>query len=333
MANTLIFDFRHYYSRGERREADRIAYQWDLGHVMEIYVPLDATYHISYCFNDFPKTDNYAAESITAVDDGGYKLIAHVPNKYFERCGELRVYIVGEVDDHILTTYEGFITIRNRLQPEDYVDPDPENGARTDEGQAHVYAQQSEAWAVGTIDGAPVESTDIQYNNYSKYYAEQSADSAASAAGSAATAADIQAAIEVMIGTFATIEETTTASRAYKVGEYLILNNILYRVTTAIASGGTITPGTNCTQTTVGDEIANKVLRFDSIAVSAGTGNIASKSDSRITANHVVVECVWGNPSYITTNVTATTSAGSLVLNGTATAATSATVTLVKKDN
>ena len=338
--STITMDFRHHYQRGERREAEQVAYQWDLGHVAVIFVPLDATYNISYCFSDYDKTDDYAIESITAADDGGYKLTAHVPNKYFERSGELRVYIIGEADDHIITTYEGFLTIRSRLEPDDYVDPDPENGAQSEEAQTHVYAQQSEAWAVGTIDGAPVESTDVQYNNYSKYYAEQAAgsasdahDDAVAAAGSAASAAEIQAAIEVMIGTFATIEESTTASRAYKVGEYLILNNILYRVTVAISSGGTITPNTNCVQTTVGDEISNNVLRFDSVAVSATTGDIATVSDSRITADHVVVECVWGNPSYITTNVTATTAAGSLTLNGTATAATTATVTLVKKDN
>lgn len=331
--STITMDFRHHYQRGERREAEQVAYQWDLGHVAEIFVPLDATYNISYCFSDYDKTDDYAIESITAADDGGYKLTAHVPNKYFERSGELRVYIIGEADDHIITTYEGFLTIRSRLEPDDYVDPDPENGAQSEEAQTHVYAQQSEAWAVGTIDGAPVESTDPQYHNNSKYYTEQAAESASDAAGSATSAAEIQAAIEVMIGTFATIEESTTASRAYKVGEYLILNNILYRVTVAISSGGTITPNTNCVQTTVGDEISNNVLRFDSVAVSATTGDIATVSDSRITADHVVVECVWGNPSYITTNVTATTAAGSLTLNGTATAATTATVTLVKKDN
>lgn len=331
--STITLDFRYYYQKGERRRATQDAYQWDLGHVAEIFVPEDATYNIGYYFSDYTQTEDYAIESIEAVDDGGYKLTAHVPNKYFERSGELCIYIIGLADDHVITTYEGSLTIRKRPQPDDYVDPDPENGARTDEQQTHVYAQQSEAWAVGTIDGAPVESTDIQYNNYSKYYAEQAAGSATAAAGSATAAAAVQAAVEVMIGTFATIEESTTASRAYKVGEYLILNNILYRVTVAIASGGTITPNTNCVQTTVGDEISNNVLRFDSVAVSATTGDIATVSDSRITADHVVVECVWGNPSYITTNVTATTAAGSLTLNGTATAATTATVTLVKKDN
>lgn len=162
--------------------------------------------------------------------------------------------------------------------------------------------------------------------------AEEARDEAVAAAETAAHDAVVEVAAETF-KSIASYETTTTASKAYAVGDYLGYDNKLYKVTAAIAQGGTITPGTNCVQTTAGDEISNNVLRFDSIAVSAGTGNIATKSDSKITADHVVVECVWGNPSYITTNVTATTAAGSLTLNGTCTAATTATVTLVKKDN
>lgn len=51
-------------------------------------------------------------------------------------------------------------------------------------------------------------------------------------------------------------EKTTTASRAYSIGDYFILNNTLYKVVSGIASGGTITPGTNCTATTIMAEIA-----------------------------------------------------------------------------
>lgn len=172
--------------------------------------------------------------------------------------------------------------------------------------------------------------------------AEEARDEAVAAAETAAH----DAVIEVADETFKSIahyEATTTASKPYSVGDYLGYDGKLYKVISAIAQGGTIiTTGTNANveQTTAGDQItdiqsaiSNDILRFDSIAVSAGTGNIATKSDSKITADHVVVECVWGNPSYITTNVTATTAAGSLTLNGTATAATTATVTLVKKDN
>lgn len=50
-------------------------------------------------------------------------------------------------------------------------------------------------------------------------------------------------------------EKSTAASKPYAVGELLILNNVLYKVTSAIASGGTITPGTNVTATTLAAQI------------------------------------------------------------------------------
>lgn len=53
----------------------------------------------------------------------------------------------------------------------------------------------------------------------------------------------------------ATIEASTTASKAYAVGDYLIINDKVYKVTVAIASGGTITVGTNVTETKVGAEL------------------------------------------------------------------------------
>lgn len=83
----------------------------------------------------------------------------------------------------------------------------------------------------------------------------------------------------------------------------------------------------------VKDEVANDVLFFTSVACSATTGNFATKSDAAITSNHVVTECVYSNPAAITSDVTWTTSNGSLVLNGTCTSATSADITLVKKSN
>lgn len=53
----------------------------------------------------------------------------------------------------------------------------------------------------------------------------------------------------------APVENGTTVSRAYAVGEYFCKGGLLYRVTTAISSGGAITPGTNCAQDTVGTQI------------------------------------------------------------------------------
>jgi len=49
--------------------------------------------------------------------------------------------------------------------------------------------------------------------------------------------------------------ESGVASTNYAVNSYLVMRGVLYRVTSAIATGETITPGTNCTATTVMDEI------------------------------------------------------------------------------
>jgi hypothetical protein len=50
-------------------------------------------------------------------------------------------------------------------------------------------------------------------------------------------------------------EATNTASKNYAVGDYLIYNNTLYKVTTAIATNATLTVGTNITATTIMAEI------------------------------------------------------------------------------
>lgn len=74
-------------------------------------------------------------------------------------------------------------------------------------------------------------------------------------------------------------------------------------------------------------------LYFTGQAVAATTGDICTISDVAITADYVLVSCVFANPGYITTDVTWTTSAGSLVLNGTCSTATTVSVVLVPKDN
>ena len=81
------------------------------------------------------------------------------------------------------------------------------------------------------------------------------------------------------------------------------------------------------------DKIKNKVLYLTEIACSATTGNFVSYSNSAITADHVVAECVFANPSAITTDVTWTTANGSVKLNGTCASATTCSIVLVKKDN
>ena len=126
------------------------------------------------------------------------------------------------------------------------------SGPGTSTNNSKYYAEQAaseatlaKSWAVGPSGSGSGTDT-----NNSKYYAEQAA----------ASQAAVEGLLDTVLGNFATVESSTTASKAYKIGEYLVLNNLLYRVTAAIASGGTITVGTNVVQTTVGDEVANNVL-------------------------------------------------------------------------
>lgn len=74
-------------------------------------------------------------------------------------------------------------------------------------------------------------------------------------------------------------------------------------------------------------------LYLTGVAIAATTGDIATVSNAKITADHVVAEITFANPSAITTDVTWTTANGSLVLNGTCTSATTAAIVLVKKNN
>lgn len=71
---------------------------------------------------------------------------------------------------------------------------------------------------------------------------------------------NLRSKIEGLPFNFATLiaptESTYEATRAYSANNLFIVDNILYKATTSIASGGTITPGTNCTATTLAEIIA-----------------------------------------------------------------------------
>ena len=54
----------------------------------------------------------------------------------------------------------------------------------------------------------------------------------------------------------ASIEMGETASKAYSVGDFLVKNGVLYKVTNAIVKGDTLTVGTNIVMTTVGGELS-----------------------------------------------------------------------------
>lgn len=51
------------------------------------------------------------------------------------------------------------------------------------------------------------------------------------------------------------VESSATASRNYAIGDYFILNDSLYVVTAAITAGDTITVGSNCSATSISEEL------------------------------------------------------------------------------
>lgn len=74
-------------------------------------------------------------------------------------------------------------------------------------------------------------------------------------------------------------------------------------------------------------------LYLTNIPVLATTGDISTVNNSEITSNHVVAECVFANSSAIITDVTWSTSAGILILNGSCNSATTVNIVLVKTSN
>jgi hypothetical protein len=79
---------------------------------------------------------------------------------------------------------------------------------------------------------------------------------------------------------------------------------------------------------------ADRQLWFSSVAVSAGTNQqILQISSADITDNHVLAWITFADPEYITGAGSWASIAGSFTLTGTATAATTANVLLVRKGN
>lgn len=132
-------------------------------------------------------------------------------------------------------------------------------------------ASDSEAYAAGTRNGVDVESTDPAYHNNAKYYKDQAA---AIVGGDYVTRSEL-----------ADKEETSTASKAYAVGEYLVYNSTFYRVTAAIAQGGTITPGTNVVSVKLGDEIETKGKQVRTVSVTLSTAWVGNASPYTQTVN------------------------------------------------
>ena len=92
---------------------------------------------------------------------------------------------------------------------------------------------------------------------------------------------NLQSAIQNILGDFAPIE-SNPVSKAYTVGQYLIFNGNLYKVTTDIAQGGTLVIGTNVQATTVNNELTNLgAAAYQGVANNLSTTTEGSVLDAR----------------------------------------------------
>lgn len=134
----------------------------------------------------------------------------------------------------------------------------------------------------------------------------------------------------------APIETSTTASKAYAVDDLLFYNNVLYKVTTPIAQGGTITisgAGANVTDTDVDTELKTKVK------LSSTSGLL--KNDGTVDTNTYLTthQDITGKADKVTSatngDIATLDSNGNLVDSGVASAdvvTKSATAGLLKND-
>lgn len=83
------------------------------------------------------------------------------------------------------------------------------------------------------------------------------------------------------------VEASTTSANNYSIGDYFILNDVLYVVTASITAGDTLTVGTNCDTTTLTNEIKRGTTHTllysmpDSTASSANwSGDVITLSDA-----------------------------------------------------
>lgn len=131
----------------------------------------------------------------------------------------------------------------------------------------------------------------------------------------------------------ANLADTFSDASTYAVGDLVLYNRTMYKCTTAI-SVPDAWDGNDWEQVNLTDVVDDSKPRYFTANVAAATNStIATISDPWITGDTVVLECRFVTPQYITSNVSWSSSAGSITFTGTCTAATSMQVVLANKGN
>lgn len=132
------------------------------------------------------------------------------------------------------------------------------------------------------------------------------------------------------VSCIAPIESTSTASRAYAVGEQFYYNGILRTATAAISQGGTITVGTNCmVSDTVVEQLEElKPLDIPTFSVSSLPKTV---SNAKIKENMKIDTYYLSNPSAQIGEWQVSSSNGSLTITGSINGTTNVTLSLTQR--
>lgn len=159
-------------------------------------------------------------------------------------------------DDYIIS---GYIDAGNQYPNQNWIYVQV-NSSITDGGALKTWLQSNPITLVYEL-ATPTEETAQAYTEYqkvSKYGTEEYVSTGIVPVGHVTKyPTDIVAKVNGLPSDFSTLIAPTEtgfkASRAYSVNQFIIVDNQLYRVTSAIASGATITVGTNVVATTIAD--------------------------------------------------------------------------------
>ena len=129
---------------------------------------------------------------------------------------------------------------------------------------------------------------------------------------------------------------------SYSTGSYVIYEGSMYKFISDHEVGAWTT--TDVTKIAIGNELkyisknSGPILYYTSQPVSVVSNAEIMRiptygTDNKITTDTIVLECTFANPSYITSNITWTSYEGYISFSGTCITATTANVTLGKKNN
>ena len=126
--------------------------------------------------------------------------------------GEIMCEIVITKNNEVLGTGNFILSVEPASIPEDVDISETVLPTYMEAGRQNML--DAEAWAKGTKDGVAVSSTDPQYHNHAKYYAEKSSDYASNAATSATTATNKASAAATSASNAATSANNAAASES-----------------------------------------------------------------------------------------------------------------------